>query len=52
MSKESPAGDPRQQTDQGSLSQTNKPWKGTPEKEQRNDDANFDLERWHRNNTH
>jgi len=42
MSKETPADDPRQQTDKGSLSQTDKPWKGNPEKEQRNDDTRID----------
>jgi hypothetical protein len=52
MSKETPADDPRQKTDKGSLSQTEKPWKGNPEKEQRNDDAGIDLEKWHRTNTH
>jgi len=35
VSKETPLDDPRQQTDQGSHSQTDKPWKGNPEKEQR-----------------
>ncbi|HMF75585.1 MAG TPA: hypothetical protein VK604_07975 [Bryobacteraceae bacterium] len=44
MSKETPADDPRQKTDEGSLSQTDKPWKGNPEKEQRSDDAKIDLE--------
>jgi hypothetical protein len=52
MSKETPKDDPRQQTDEGSLSQTDKPWKGNPEKEQRNDDTKIDLEKWHGTNTH
>jgi hypothetical protein len=52
MSKESPKDDPRQRTDGGSHSQTNKPWKGNPEKEQRNDDSALDLEKWHNSNTH
>jgi hypothetical protein len=52
MSKETPADDPRQKTDKGSLSQTDKPWKGNPEKEQRNDDTRIDLEKWQRTNTH
>jgi len=43
MSKESPADDPRRKTDQGSHSQTDKPWKGNPEKEQRNDGAKINL---------
>ena len=51
MSKESPLDDPRQKTDQGSHSQTDKPWKGNPEKEQRNE-AEIDLEKWHRSGTH
>jgi hypothetical protein len=34
MSKETPKDDPRQRTDWGSHSQTDKPWKGPPEKEQ------------------
>lgn len=52
MSKETPADDPRQKTDKGSLSQTDKPWKGNPEKEQRNDDTKIDLEKWQKTNTH
>jgi hypothetical protein len=35
MSKETPNTDPRQRTDWGSSKQTDKPWKGNPEKEQR-----------------
>jgi hypothetical protein len=53
MSKETPKDDPRQQTDWGSKSQTDKPWKGNPEKEQRSDDRRKpDLERWHESKTH
>lgn len=52
MSKETPADDPGQQTDKGSLSQTEKPWKGNPEKEQRNDGTKIDLEKWQETNTH
>lgn len=52
MSKETPKDDPHQQSDQGSLKQTDKPWKGNPEKEQRNDDTKIDLEKWHRTKTH
>jgi hypothetical protein len=52
MSKETPKDDPRQRTDKGSLKQTETPWKGNPEKEQRNDDGKIDLEKWHRTNTH
>jgi hypothetical protein len=52
MSKETPADDPRPQTDQRSHPKTDKPWKGNPEKEQRNDDTKIDLEKWHRTSTH
>jgi hypothetical protein len=52
MSKETPKDDPRQQSDEDSLKQTDKPWKGNPEKEQRNDDMKIDLEKWHRTKTH
>ena len=52
MSKKTPEDYPRQKSDQGSHKQTDKPWKGNPEKEQRNDDAKIDLERWHEANTH
>ena len=36
MSKEAPKDDPRERADWGSDAQTDKPWKGNPEKEQRN----------------
>ena len=52
MSKETPKDDPRQRTDGGSHSQTDKPWKGNPEKEQRNDDTRIDLEKWQKSSTH
>lgn len=52
MSKETPKDDPRQKSDQGSHRQTDKPWKGNPEKEQRNEDPKIDLEKWHETNTH
>jgi hypothetical protein len=51
MSKETPKDDTRQ-NDKGSHSQTDKPWKGNPEKEQRNDGANIDLEKWQKSDTH
>src|SRR5258708_418349 len=35
VSKETPLDDPRQQSDRGSHKQTDKPWNGNPEKEQR-----------------
>jgi hypothetical protein len=52
MSKEKPTDDPRQQTDWGSHKQTDKPWKGNPEKEQRPGSSKPDLEKWHETNTH
>ena len=52
MSKETPKDDPHQQSAHASHKQTDKPWKGNPEKEQRNDDAKIDLEKWHETNTH
>ena len=52
MSKETPKDDPHQQYDNASHKHTDKPWKGNPEKEQRNDDAKIDLEKWHETKTH
>jgi hypothetical protein len=52
MSKEKPTDDPRQQTDWGSHKQTDKPWKGNPEKEQRSGSSKPDKEKWHETNTH
>jgi hypothetical protein len=52
MSKEAPKDDPRQRTDKGSLEQTDKPWKGNPEKEQRSEVSKDDLERWQKSDTH
>jgi hypothetical protein len=52
MSKEKPTDDPRQKTDWGSHEQTDKPWKGNPEKEQRPGSEKHDLEKWHETNTH
>ena len=51
MSKETPKDDPRQQVDEATHKQTDKPWKGNPEKEQRNE-AKLDLENWQKTNTH
>jgi len=50
--RETPLDDPRQRTDWPNTKQTDEPWKGNPEKEQRNDDGGMDLEEWHRTNTH
>jgi hypothetical protein len=52
MSKETPADDPRQKTDEGSLKQTDQPWKGSPEKEQKPSDHTPDLEKWQETHTH
>jgi hypothetical protein len=52
MSKEKPTDDQRQQTDWGSHKQTDKPWQGNPEKEQRPGSSKSDLEKWHETNTH
>ncbi len=52
MSKESLKDDPRKRTDLGSNKQTDEPWKGNPEKEQRNDQTKPDLERWQKTSTH
>jgi hypothetical protein len=52
MSKETPADDPRQKTDEGSLKQTDKPWKGPPDKEQKPSDHTPDIEKWQETHTH
>lgn len=52
MSKERPTDDPRHQSDWGSHTQTDEPWKGNPEKEQGSDDTKPDLEKWQDTRTH
>jgi hypothetical protein len=53
MGREKPTDDPRQRSDEGSLKQTNGPWKQPVEKEQNPQGARkSDLERWHKSNTH
>jgi hypothetical protein len=52
MSRETPKDDPRQQTDWKSHKQSDEPWKGPPEKEQRPSDSELDLEKWQRTKTH
>lgn len=52
MSKGKPKDDPRQRTDEDSFKQTDTPWKGNPEKEQRSHVDKDDLEGWHRSGTH
>ena len=49
--RERPADDPRQKTDWPTTKQTDEPWKGYTEKEQRNESP-IDLEKWHDTNTH
>ena len=51
MSKETPKDDPRQKTDWGST-QTDQPWKGNPEKEQRSGTKKSDPDKWQETNTH
>ena len=51
MSKEKPNEDPRRQTDWKKTKQTDRPWKGPVEREQRNEDR-IDLEKWHDTDTH
>jgi hypothetical protein len=51
--RETPNDDPRQQTDWPSHKQTNKPWKGNPEKEQLDPNRpDIDLEKWQQSDTH
>jgi hypothetical protein len=52
MSKEKPNDDPRQRTDWENTKQTNRPWKGPVEREQKNEGTEIDLEKWHESNTH
>ncbi len=52
MSRETPKDDLRQQNDEATSKQTDKPWKGMPEKEQHSHAEKSDLERWQKTNTH
>ena len=52
MSKETPKDDPRQKTDEGSLAQTDQPWKGNPEQDQRSSAKKSDLEKWQQSDTY
>ena len=47
MSKENPNDDPRQRTDWKNTKQTDEPWKGPVEKEQKPGGRPPDLEKWH-----
>jgi hypothetical protein len=52
MSQEKPNDDPRRRTDWGSPKQTEQPWKGNPEKEQRSGTVKTDPDKWQETNTH
>jgi len=52
MSKETPQDDPRKQSDWASSKQTDKPWQGNPEKDQKPGDTRPDLEKWQKSDTH
>jgi len=52
MSKEKSTDDPRQRTDSKTVKQTDEPWKGPPEKEQKPSDKPLDLEKWQQSDTH
>ncbi|MGL6061612.1 MAG: hypothetical protein ACRC1G_13120, partial [Bradyrhizobium sp.] len=53
MTRKKPASpDPGERSDQGSHAQTNEPWKGNPEKEQRSGDKKHDLKKWQESDTH
>lgn len=53
MTRKKPASpDPGERSDQGSHAQTQEPWKGNPEKEQRSGDKKHDLEKWQESDTH
>jgi hypothetical protein len=50
--RETPADDPHSKTDWPNTRQSDEPWKGNPEKQQRNKDEKIDLEKWHESDTH
>jgi hypothetical protein len=52
MSKETPNDDPRKATDWKNTRQTDEPWKGPVEKEQKRTGPPPDLEKWQETNTH
>ena len=51
MGKETPKDGSEKKSDPESFKQTDKPWKGNPEKEQPQG-LKHDLEKWHRTKTH
>jgi hypothetical protein len=52
MSKEKPNDDPGQRADWKNTKQTDEPWKGPVEKEQKRTGPAPDLEKWQETNTH
>lgn len=51
--REAPDDDPRMENDWPTAKQTDKPWKGNPEKDQLSPDRpEIDLEKWQESNTH
>jgi hypothetical protein len=52
MSKETPKDDPHRRTDWPSTKQTDEPWKGNPEKEQKSGTKKSDPDLWQETNTH
>lgn len=50
--RETPADDPRQETDWPNTKQTDQPWKGKVEKDQQNKGKDIDLEKWQESDTH
>ena len=52
MSKEKPSDDPRQQSDWKDTKQTDQPWKGLVEKQQKPGGLPPDLEKWNETSTH
>ena len=50
MTKKAVTPDSGEHTDWGSHAQTQEPWKGNPEKEQRSGQGKLDLEKWHDTN--
>ncbi len=52
MSKDPPKDNPPPKPHKGSFSQTDEPWKGNPEKEQKRTGPPPDLEKWRKSGTH
>jgi hypothetical protein len=52
MSKEAPDNDTGERSDWKNTKQTDEPWKGPVEKEQKRSGPPPDLEKWHETSTH